>query len=367
MLATIGCAESDPPSVLDAPSPSASRNGRAQLASQPRATGTTPAAILSDRAEAPALGRGARSLGIRSGATYWIADDRVAQFQERSFIVEWRPPAAPKVLVRAARPNALMQDLYVSEEWLVWSEHVDRGLGADTQIYALRANDERPTLIDDVARYGPVAAFPELVLDGSDLYWTVPSIVEGIWRGKLLHVALPAGRVEILEDGQRHLFTWPRAKSGALAYEVVQQDSSVYRVRYRTADGVTRDLDQAPASEPGIGPNYLVFKQANRYDVGSLAVRNLTSGATRELGPGEAPIASGSMITWFDVTLNEGKIARATDGCLALYTANRSGSQGYGEQAGTLVGTRLAWPYLVNNDGSVSEFVRVATLVTMPC
>lgn len=377
VLATIACSVASPTPEALSPNPLASSPvppsspgptlspTRIPLPSGIADAGVPPATLI-ERVQVAALGRPG-NVRVRGSAVYWTAEDRPGLGLETGFIVEWRPPARPQVLLRATRPRGLIQDLYVSDDWIAWVEFQDRVRGSDMRVYAMGRDDTQPTLIDDVSEHGPVATFPEMTLDGADLYWTIPAIADGVWTGRLLHKRLPSGPVETVESGDRQLFTWPRAYNGSVAYEVVHQDASTeYRVRYRTADGKSHDVDVGQASEPAIGPGYLVFKASTRYEVGDLKVLDLRTGATVTLGSGEAPEVSGDMITWFDTKANEGKVARARDGCTARYTANRSSGE-LGESAGTLSGSRLAWPFLQNVNGTVTEFIRAATLSGMPC
>jgi hypothetical protein len=312
--------------------------------------------------QAPALGRGTRSVQVVGSNTYWIADDRSGL--EHSMIVSWEQPAAPRAVVLPSRDGGRFQLLTVGPEWMAWIEHVDTRTPGDTRVYAARRGSPEKTLVDDMTRYGEITTYPELALDGSDLYWTIPQRVGGQWKGLLKHQDLAVGTAETLDTADRALFSWPTAGHGVIAYEVAREGSQGYTVRYRRGDR-TSEIP-GPVSEPSVGDGYLLVKIADRYAQGAVGVAQIDGSRVTELGKGEAPHADGALAVWQNAGALGGIVARPKDHCVAPFLSPRmvNDSSEFGLAIG---GMRLAWVYMMGTANSVTEFVRTATIERFSC
>jgi len=278
-------------------------------------------------------------------------------------IISWSPPSAPHVLFTPTRPGALFQALAAGPEWIAWIEHVDTKTFQDARVYAARRDGGERVLIDDMIEHGSLVTFPELALDGADLYWTIPQSAGATWQGLLRHQNLVTGQIDTVESGQDTVFTWPSARHGTLAYEVTLRTSTVH-VRYVSA-GRTHELP-APASEPSIGEGYIIFKHADRYSTGNLAVAMLDSGAIAELGAGEAPHADGSVTVWSNGGALGGALARPTELCVAQVLSSRmvNDVSEFGLASGDL---RLAWVRMSQSGTAITELVRTARVQHFSC
>ena len=333
------------------------------IAVEPAPSATTVTIQLGPATELPALGRATRSVNVSGPDTYWITDDRTPP--ERSLIVGSEPPRQPRALFAPTRTGAHFQALKVAPRWMVWLEHVETQTWHDAQIYAA-VRGGTPILIDDMARYGDLVTFPELALDGADLYWTVPEVKDGAWSGRLLHRNLDTATTESIEVGVDTVFSAPAAAHGAVAYEVATRMANApMSVRVRSLGQV---VDVAgPASEPALGADYVLFKRGNRFDPGTIESVLLSLPKRFNLGHGEQPLTDGALAVWFDSSVNEAIVARPADGCIATTTANHGRTDGTALVTTALGGSRLAWSGLKNVNGVVTEFVRTATLERMSC
>jgi hypothetical protein len=370
VLATIACGV---PSGSSLPAPARSvlptGIGTATTTGPPERSGlvlsvaTVGVLQLGPTVDLPALGRGTRSVAVVGSSTFWITDDRAAP--EHSVIVTSEALAQPKILFTPQRVGAHFQLLTVGPEWMAWIEHVENQTWKDARIYVARRGGQ-PILIDDMAKRGELVTFPELALDGADLYWTIPQDISGVWHGLLLHRDLNAETMDTIEAGDDTIFTWPAATHGVVAYEVTKhQPNAEMFVRYRDAGRVT-DLAGA-SSEPAVGAGYLLFKRGNRYSPGTVESVGLSGQKQFRFGRGEGPRSDGSLAVWFDSNANEGLVARPGDGCKAISTMNRARSDGTALLSAAVGGMRLAWSGLANNNGTISEFIRTATIERLAC
>jgi hypothetical protein len=223
-----------------------------------------------------------------------------------------------------APPRVRIQLFRASTEWLVWFEAL-RDDGADAKLFAQPAAGGAPILVDDMSRHAPLAAVPDLTLDGASLYWTIPAISGTIWRGSLRHRTLPVGPVEtVVSAGDGQLVGWPSARSGDLAYEIATQGPPpTSRIHYQRG-GSTVAIPTEPASEPTIGEGYIAFKRQSRFVAGELAVYNVSTGTIAELGPGEAPLAQGRFIVWYSSKEEQVRLASPPASCVRTIAGGSS-------------------------------------------
>lgn len=325
-----------------------------------QATETT--ADLSTVAEAPALGIGTRAVHVSSSEILWITDDRSHQ---RSKIVAWAPGSVPRVLFDLERPAQL---LAVSSTHFAWLEQVGDAASMTERLYAARRDNLERTLIDDLSHYAGLATYSEIVLDGSALIWTVPEIRQGVWHGRILRRDLETGQTDTLDEADGALFSWPAAARGALAYEVLDQRAgSTYRVRYRGAVGVFEV--PGPASEPGIGDGYLLFKRGQRYDNGTINSFRIEGHAMVDLGPGEAPHADsdGYLAVWSNAGSFGGYVSRPMSRCVAPVLSTRTIDDESDTGPAAIQGNRLAWVHASSEQGSRAERVRTGLIHLQSC
>jgi hypothetical protein len=360
VLATIACTEPRLAAGSEAPPPAATTASpdTASASSRSVTQGTLQVGKVID---APALGRGTRGIQILGPSTYWIADDRTAP--EHSVIVGWDPPAAPRILFSPIREGAHFQLLNLSADWMTWMEHVESRTWKDGRIYAARIGSAQRILIDDMSTYGDLVTYPEMALDGSDLYWTVPEIVNGEWHGLIKHQDLAVGKVETLDTGNRAVFSWPSARHGVVAYEVAAAGHP-YAVRYQRG-GRTTEIT-GTVSEPTVGEGFLLLKIGDRYENGAVGIARFGDAKVMELGKGEAPRADGVLAVWQNAGSLGGVVARPAETCVAPFLNSRmvDNSSEFGLAIG---GTRLGWVYSTQQGSAISESVRTATIEHFSC
>jgi len=248
---------------------------------------------------------------------------------------------------------------------MVWLEHVDDQSWKDARIYAAQ-HGAQPQLIDDMARYTELLMFPELTLDGSDLYWSVPELAGGAWHGRLLHRNLASLQTDVVEESEGKVYTAPSAAGGTIAYEVATRlEGAPMFVRVRSR-GALMDI-AAPSSEPAIGDGFVVFKHGNRFESATIESVALTTRQAVIFGHGEAPRADRALAVWFDNNMNEGIVGRPADGCVATSTSNRGRTDGVALVSVAVGGSRLGWTGIANVGGAIREFVRTSAVERMSC
>jgi hypothetical protein len=228
---------------------------------------------------------------------------------------------------RTARTRLLYESLVrgmtivgVSEEWVVWFEYADISTARDSKLYALPRTGGARITIDDPLDHPDLANLADATLDGSDVYWTVPRIENGAWHGALLRRRLPDGAAAVVVQAPvGAVIGYPSVHDGAVAFEYsVQTGTPKTTVRFLSPSGTQRDLGVAPSSEPAFGDGFIVFKMAERYEVGELGSFALVTGAVTALGPGEQPHAEGPFVTWMSSAPLSGgiRIGRPLDNCI---------------------------------------------------
>jgi hypothetical protein len=216
-----------------------------------------------------------------------------------------------------------------------------------------------------MARHGELATFPEIALDGSELYWTVPEVTSGVWRGRLMHRNLEQQGAESLDLGEGAVLSGPSAGNGIVAYEMArQQGSPAYSVRYRQ-NGLTVDI-AGLASEPSVGQGYLLVKRADRFSGGTISALPSAGADDFDFGNGEAPYADASLAVWSAGGALGAWVARPLDRCVTQFLGSRMVNNTT-EGSPTIGGSRLAWVYVVQSGASVSEFIRTAVIERLAC
>lgn len=361
VLAAIACSSTR--TLEPTPEPDTSRGTPPSAAASPTAQHSVRAGTvgLGDPVETSSLGRGTRNIQVVGSSTYWITDDRTAQ---HSLIVAWEQGVNARIMFTPLRAGALFQALAVSPDWLAWVEHINTQTFQDARIYAAPRGGGERILVDDMAQHGDLVTFPELALAGADLYWTVPQTNGGKWIGLLRHKKLGSGASETVETGDDSIFSWPSAAGGTLAYEIARRTDQTGSVRYRI-DGRAIDVP-APSSEPNVGEGYLLVKHADRYGTGNLAVARTDDGRLTEIGPGEAPRATGALAVWSNPGALGGALARPGELCVAqvLNTRMVDNVSEFGLALGV---DRLAWVRMAQTGSVISEVVRTATLKSLSC
>jgi hypothetical protein len=280
---------------------------------------------------------------ILSDAVLWSRVDGGVGEPFRSAIFEFNIADGTTQVVHTSPGGIIIQELLASESWIVWFD-ASQGDGSDARLFALPRRGGTPHLIDDMAKHVPLAIAPDLALDGADLYWSVPSMIGTTWQGELRHQRLPDGPVEVLvpaRDG--FVVDWPTARGGAVAYDLTAQRPSVdSRVVYRTPDGRTTALDAQPSSEPAMGDGFIVFKRAQRFDAGELAVFVTATGVVNALGAGGEPRVSGRYATWYVGRPSEVRLASPLDGCV-VPIASDSVSDMISVSAPSIGAGQVAW------------------------
>jgi hypothetical protein len=163
-----------------------------------------------------------------------------------------------RVLYDAA-PGRSIQTLGGSSDWIAWFEGA-RSDGSDDRLYALPTSGGSPIQIDDFAQHGKLAVLPDLAVDGSWLYWTVPQSTATGWLGSLERINMETkARSVAVGPTPGKVIAWPSARDGALAYELATEKTTpMSRVVLRAPDGSERLIEQAPASEPTLGDGFVV-------------------------------------------------------------------------------------------------------------
>lgn len=297
----------------------------------------------------------------------WIAEEPSEDLSGRAHIVEHVfGRSGPTIRYRAEQAAANINGLLASREWLVWLEHRDRRTLRDAKLFATRVDGGERILVEDFGRY-QLATFPDLALDGADLYWTVPLLDSGVWRGRLMRRHLPAGAAEIIVQGPSGVFlSWPAALGGTLAYEVARQDGNpAYAVQLRMPSGATRDLP-APSSEPSLGDGFMAFKASDRYAEGTLKALMFDTDRLIELGHGDQPRTFGALVVWHSrAPASLGNyIAAPRSNCVVKLPEELPSTEGTPSLPALGPG-RVAWRFVSFIDPN--DRVRTAPLLSAPC
>jgi hypothetical protein len=326
----------------------------ASAATPARASGTAPSAPnhggppaltppLTTAFEVDPGGLRASQAQVLSDAVLWSRADGGIGAPFRSSIFEFSIAHGTTQIRHASPDGMIIQELLASESWIVWFDAA-QGDGSDARLFALPRHGGTPQLVDDMAKHVPLAIAPDIALDGADLYWSVPSMVGTTWHGELRHQRLPDGPVEVVvpaRDG--FVIDWPTARDGNIAYDLTAQRPSLdSRVIYRTPDGATTAVNAQASSEPAMGDGFIVFKQAQRFDTGELAVFVTVTGVVSVLGPGGEPRVSGRYATWYVGRPSEVRLASPLDACV-LPIASDSASGMISVSAPSIGAGRVAW------------------------
>lgn len=280
---------------------------------------------------------------ILPDAVLWSRADGGIGTPFRSTIFEFSIADGTTQIRHTSPDGVIIQELLASESWIVWFDAA-QGDGSDARLFALPRHGGTPQLVDDMARHVPLAIAPDIALDGADLYWSVPSMVGTTWRGELRHQRLPDGPVEVVvpaRDG--FVIDWPTARGGNIAYDLTAQRPSLdSRVIYRTPDGATTAVNAQASSEPAMGDGFIVFKQAQRFDTGELAVFVTATGVVSVLGPGGEPRVSGRYATWYVGRPSEVRLASPLDACVLPIAFDSVGDM-ISVSAPSIGSGRVAW------------------------
>lgn len=230
------------------------------------------------------------------------------------------PSGPTRVLYQPQRSGTAIGLQQISADWIAWSEYLDRFTAKDTKLFALARGGSTPILIDDLATHGTLASLTDMTLDGSDMYWTLPLIENGVWHGRLMRQHLPDGSPTVaVQAPLGSIIGWPSVSGGMTAYELRSQLAHPQdHVVLRFPDGQTRQVGTDAASEPALGDGFVAYKVAERFDQGELAAYRFQDGVTVPLGPGEGPWASGRYVTWLPQTPKDDivRLARPLVGCI---------------------------------------------------
>jgi len=256
----------------------------------------------------------------------------------------------------------------VSEEWIAWSEYGDIRTAHDSTLYARRRSDGKRFTVDDWHDHPTLASLLDATLDGSDLYWTVPRVENGVWHGALLRRHLPDGEPTVLVQAPvGAIIGYPSVSGGLVAFEYsVEVGTPKTIVRYLTAAGVQHDLGVAPSSEPTVGDGFIAFKQGERYEEGDLASYALASGVVTALGTGDQPRAVGPFVTWYSPAPRGGgiRVGRPLDNCIVKLP---QGAQ-ITETWPTLGSGYFAWAFRDDTrPAAESRRIRVAEILSLRC
>jgi hypothetical protein len=343
LAAAISCtpatrAETASPSAATPPQPSATTPSASSRVGPPALTPPLTSAFEVDPG-----GLRTSQAQILSDAVLWSRADGGIGTPFRSTIFEFSIADGTTQIRHASPDGMIIQELLASESWIVWFDAAQAD-GSDARLFALPRHGGTPQLVDDMAKHIPLAIAPDIALDGDDLYWSVPSMIGTTWHGELRHKRLPDGPVEVLvaaRDG--FVIDWPTARGGNVAYDLTAQQPSLdSRVIYRTPDGRTTTVNAQPSSEPAMGDGFIVFKRAQRFDTGELAVFVTATGVVSVLGPGGEPRVSGRYATWYVGRPSEVRLASPLDACV-VPIASDSVSGTISVSAPSIGAGRVAW------------------------
>lgn len=254
---------------------------------------------------------------VTAGAVVWQGCDlnaaqRVGQIYEYS-----RKTELTRLLYQSAGGMTIVG---ASEEWVVWFEYSDIRTARDSTLYALQRSDGKRLTLDDWHDHPTLAQLADATLDGADVYWTVPRVENGAWHGALLRRRLPDGDTTVVVQAPvGAIIGYPSAHGGVVAFEYsVETGTPKTIVRYFSGTGAQRDLGPAAASEPALGDGFMVFKRAERYEVGDVGSYAFATGSVTVLGPGEQPRAEGPFVTWMSSAPTDGgiRVGRPLDNCV---------------------------------------------------
>lgn len=308
-----------------------------------------------------------RSIQILSDRLFWISEDISQSEVGRGQIVEHLiGTTETRVRYRAEDPLANINDLSASSDWVVWLEHRDRRTLRDAKLVAVPVRGGDRIVVEDFSRY-VLARFPDIALDGSDVYWTLPLLEGGVWHGRLMRRRLPTGESTVLVQAPSGaLLGWPSARMGAYAYEVARQDQQPsYAVRYHGSSGEARELP-SPSSEPTIGDGFVAFKAADRFSSGALAAFVLGAERVVALGPGEAPRAAGAFAVWHSIAPGSvgNYVAMPRSGCVLKLGDEPSPREGSASSP-AIATERSAW--LLRIEADPEDRIRTAPLLRAAC
>ncbi|HET8569904.1 MAG TPA: hypothetical protein VFM93_13070 [Candidatus Limnocylindria bacterium] len=274
----------------------------------------------------------------------WASDEVLPDGQRRGQILEHDlATGTTRRLYTAAARNAV-QNVRASANWLVWYEFGARSSAVDTRLYAMPRAGGAPLLIDDARTHGQFVLPADMTLAGDDVYWTVPEVLDGVWRGRLLRQRLPSGPQEVIATAPPGaVIAWPSASRSAVVYELFSKDAPFTSVAGDNTPGYDLAVLVPPVSQPSLGDGFLAFKLGERFKVGRVGIA--VGARAHELGPGEHPEAQGRIVTWAANTSTDSEIRVAfadRPSCVLTVTRNRD-LRGTHEFLPSLGEGRLLW------------------------
>lgn len=317
-------------------------------------------------AEIAALGVIESRPQIIGSKVVWAADEVLSSTQRRGRILEYDLTSGRTQVLYSAEGTGAVQNVRVSGDWVVWYEFRARSSAVDTRLYAMARGGGAPLLIDDARSHAQFVLPADMTLFGDHVYWTVPEVVNGVWKGRLMRRALTQGRDEVVAtapDGA--VIAWPSVSSLGVAYEVLFEKGPPF-TKLVVA---TLPPPPPPVSEPAIGSDFLVFKIGERFQPGRIGMVTADR-VMYDLGPGEHPEASEHIAAWAadEPSDNEIRVAFSDrPSCLVTITQNRGRSDVHEFLAST-GGDRVLW---IVRDGrravGEQDAIRVATLRSTVC
>jgi len=305
------------------------------------------------------------SIRINGQTIYWSGD--LAEAPNTGVINGYSITEGRSRTVYRAPNGRAVQNLQVSATWFAWFEFADRFRALDTQVFAMPRAGGAPILVDDARSHGELALLQDLTLSGDDLYWTIPEIVAGTWRGRLAHVRLPSlvadHPLPVLSGA---IYGWPHASNGNLTVEQMRQNQRPTSVVLFGTPSVS--LPFAPASEPAVAGDFIAFKAAERFTAGRLGLYFIRSNRIVELGPGESPSVNSRYVTWFAGQPEDNEIHVADSLKLCVATITRNGSRNDELEYSPAIGDRyVAWLYVDGRPAEARAVIRFASLPEALC